>query len=94
MDIKQAKTDTFVFALVIKICQLNPPFRFVPNDRPKLQIFPQKGIRVEVHNSLLFDIMLNIVVVDIKVIIIIIMMISMMTMITEIKVVPATCLPI
>ena len=23
-------------------------FRYVPNDRPKLQIFPQRGIRVEV----------------------------------------------
>ena len=23
-------------------------FRYVPNDRPKLQIFPQDGIRVEV----------------------------------------------
>ena len=23
-------------------------YRFVPNDRPKLQIFPQNGIRVEV----------------------------------------------
>ena len=23
-------------------------YRFVPNDRPKLQIFPQDGIRVEV----------------------------------------------
>ena len=23
-------------------------YRFVPNDRPKLQIFPQHGIRVEV----------------------------------------------
>ena len=23
-------------------------FRYVPNDRPKLQIFPQEGIRVEV----------------------------------------------
>ena len=23
-------------------------FRYVPNDRPKLQIFPQAGIRVEV----------------------------------------------
>ena len=26
--------------------------RFVPNDRPKLQIFPQKGIRVEVISLL------------------------------------------
>ena len=24
-------------------------YRFVPNDRPKLQIFPQDGIRVEVN---------------------------------------------
>ena len=24
-------------------------YRFVPNDRPKLQIFPQKGIKVEVN---------------------------------------------
>ena len=26
-------------------------FRYVPNDRPKLQIFPQQGIRVEVKNT-------------------------------------------
>ena len=25
-------------------------YRFVPNDRPKLQIFPQDGIRVEVSS--------------------------------------------
>ena len=27
-------------------------FRYVPNDRPKLQIFPQEGIRVEVKKML------------------------------------------
>ena len=32
-------------------------YRFVPNDRPKLQIFPQHGIRVEV---LQFFIVINI----------------------------------
>ena len=26
-------------------------YRFVPNDKPKLQIFPQHGIRVEVRIS-------------------------------------------
>ena len=25
-------------------------YRFVPNDRPKLQVFPQKGIHVDVSN--------------------------------------------
>ena len=27
-------------------------YRFVPNDRPKLQIFPQDGIRVEADDKL------------------------------------------
>ena len=30
-------------------------FRYVPNDRPKLQIFPQHGIRVEVIKIKVFD---------------------------------------
>ena len=30
-------------------------FRYVPNDRPKLQIFPQDGIRVEVIKIKVFD---------------------------------------
>ena len=29
-------------------------YRFVPNDRPKLQIFPQQGIRVEAMMKLYF----------------------------------------
>ena len=29
-------------------------YRFVPNDRPKLQVFPQEGIHVDVSISLLF----------------------------------------
>ena len=31
-------------------------FRYVPNDRPKLQIFPQEGIRVEVKPEANLDI--------------------------------------
>ena len=27
-------------------------YRFVPNDRPKLQVFPQKGIHVDVSKIL------------------------------------------
>jgi len=39
-------------------------FRYVPNDRPKLQIFPQRGIRVErnksnKHEVYLFDLQLD-----------------------------------
>ena len=30
-------------------------FRYVPNDRPKLQIFPQDGIRVEVIKTKILD---------------------------------------
>ena len=29
-------------------------YRFVPNDRPKLQVFPQEGIHVDVSISFLF----------------------------------------
>ena len=34
-------------------------FRYVPNDRPKLQIFPQEGIRVEVKPGKIQDSLLS-----------------------------------
>ena len=35
-------------------------YRFVPNDRPKLQVFPQEGIHVDVSISLLFSNIINV----------------------------------
>ena len=95
------------FYMVISVTFLNPGdknvptitlLRFVPNDRPKLQIFPQKGIRVEVYPtsvSLWFwKIVIIIITITTTIIIIIIIIIIMLIIITEIKVVPPTCLPI
>ena len=54
----------------------------MPNDRPKLQIFPQKGIRVEVDSSFIFiNIIINIMIITI------ITIVKMMIIITTITIV-------